>query len=74
MSIEKAKEFLDHLSKNKELRDKFSGFTFEELKQVSKKMKTKGNLNIDDLDKVSGGGRTHYDISNPIHMDGYRNN
>jgi len=55
MSLEKAKEFLDHLSKNKELQSMFSGFTSDELKTASKKTKN-SKLKPDELDKIDGGG------------------
>lgn len=56
MSKDKAKEFIKALGADKKLKEKFSGFTFEELKAAAKELKGKVNLDDKELDSISGGG------------------
>ena len=55
MSVEKAKTFLETLVKDKELQEKFSGFTLDELKQAAGEIQKSGELSDSDLDDVAGG-------------------
>ncbi len=63
MAIDKAKAFLLELSKDEELRKKFSGFTLDELKQAAKELKESGELSDEDLDNAAGGMISGIDIN-----------
>jgi predicted nucleic acid-binding protein len=63
MAIDKAKAFLLELSKDEELRNKFSGFTLDELKQAAKELKESGELSDEDLDNAAGGMISGIDIN-----------
>lgn len=54
MSIEKAKSFVEILKKDKDLQEKFRGFTIAELQAAINQ--AEAELKDDDLDKVAGGG------------------
>jgi hypothetical protein len=54
MSIEKAKSFVENLQKDRDLQEKFKGFTLAELQAAINQAETE--LKDDDLDNVAGGG------------------